>query len=358
MNKITLIRCAMQRILIVVLLVVGFLLPIFPTPAFAIGNPTSIGFGTSNTTYAAFNHVSEAGDLLFVAESYIFYSTAPTDYYSNQSFLFSVIGTANLTTLLSTPVWSYGDRPVSIYISAAQATALGMNTSGNYSMRIGGNPSIFGILTEGVNQVTRPITSFSDQSIAIADSTALRNFCLLKYASQGMLININANDAPTTSYISTVQGVNYAGSSGTPSGTSILLGGIPMLATWCPDLFQSSSAPISIISPTSTGALQTELTPTKQLGQTTGLAVANLSAWLGVPIRVGGLAIWMVPMIVAAVWVAGKTQVAGGSMTVVVCAIMLVVGVYLGFVDMAWMIMLGAFLLIITVFYFFSRGVL
>lgn len=378
-------------------------------PVFAITNPDAIAFGTgSSPLYQVFENVNETGDMLFIAEGYVYYATTPTDYTASESYVFQVVDTDGTTVLLSTPLKSFGDRPISIYQTAAQVTALGLVSGTAYTVRIRGNPSI-AVLTSSVN-ATLDANDYTDQSAATDALNPLRVFCLT------MASNINTNDDPTNPYIVEFQGTQYlsitqnevtaigyntstvstgytASSNSTStsdsstanitdtsstsnttypastttstttytyssssglSGTDIFTKGIPGLQTWVPTLFAASVAVITDDSPVPSGAYASGLTTTAAFGTTVTVAIANLATWAGMGTTMMGFVLIGILAIGAAIF----AQIKFGNNTVTTVAVVLVclVGAFLGLVPLAVVFMAVIGISLLMAFVFFARG--
>ncbi|KKK99509.1 hypothetical protein LCGC14_2632020, partial [marine sediment metagenome] len=130
----------------------------FATPVFAAppNNPDEIWFGTkAPLKYSkVFENVNETGDMLFLAESWVKYNPTSPPGSATDYFIFEVRNAAGTTVLISRPLQSFGERPISIYQTAAQVTALGLVSGSAYVMRITGNPLWFAPLVEGTDMVS------------------------------------------------------------------------------------------------------------------------------------------------------------------------------------------------------------
>ena len=129
---------------------------ILSVPVFAIIDPTTITFGsgTDANMYQVFQNVAEDGDMLFVVESDIHYADTPTDYTAEQSFMFELLKTDGTTVIQSTPILEFENYVESIYFTDAQVTSFDLTWQDTYSVRLTGNPAIFGTPVEGTNQRT------------------------------------------------------------------------------------------------------------------------------------------------------------------------------------------------------------
>ncbi len=332
------------RVLIVVFIILASLF--VSIPVYAIGNPNDIAFGSSTTPIAyAFKNVNETNDMLFLAESYIYYTpTYPTES-SKQAFLFEILNAAGTSVLVSTPVWQYGDRPVSIYLTHLQADAIPLAPNTEYKMRLTGNPALFPTLTEGTNMITATLSSdwWVDQALATAEKNPLRNVIIQ------MLDNIEAEDAPlpAVSYIKVVDGVEYLSS---PYGANLFLGGVPQLGVFCPSAFQTITNPMEAPAPTSAGTYAGSLTPLGQMGATMATGLTNFGTWLGIPQQMAGGAVYLGMTAIFCGW----TYKRSGHPILPIClgAILPALGAWLGLIPFA-VLMIAVLLIVVLVVWHF-----
>ncbi len=322
-------------------------------PVFAIGNPTTIAFGTGSTAkYKCFYHVAEAGDMLFIAEGNVYYSPPPTDYTASQAFLFELLNTSGNVTQLSKPLVAYGDRPIAIYQTAAQVSALGLTVGTAYGLRITGNPLIFASPTG--NTVTSYLSSgdYVDQSTSNATINMIKIFCI------DVVKNMQANDiakgiiTAATPYYTTVLGVDYL----TTLGGSLFLAGIPQLGTFCPSLFQANLASLSGDVTTGTGAYGASLIPAAQWNTIIANGLTNLGAYLGINQSMAGSVVLFGLGIMLAFYV--QRRVESGIATILVVATLPFAGSYLGMFPLALAFVLMFFISILMTWYFSTRGLL
>jgi hypothetical protein len=320
-------------------------------PVFAIDNPDNIDFGTGTSPlYKVFENVLETGDMLFVAEGYVDYTVEPTDYKANEAFLFEIMNTSGNVTLLSRSLNSYGDRPISIYQTATQVTALGLISETSYIMRISGNPLIFASPTGNSANATLAASDYVDQSVGatsdVPTDNNLRNFLIL------MAENIQANDTPTYDYYESVQGYRYL----TNAGSNIFIEGIPNLFNMCPILFQYGASQMDSEAPESTGAYAAVLTPLQKWGQLTADGLTNIGVFLGINQALAGSVVLFLLAIALAVYVYKRTQ-SGVAVLILVSATPFIGG-YLGLMPMAIAFIFVIVVVIFMGYYFFSRGAL
>jgi len=341
----------MRKIRAFIISIVVFILA--ASPVFAITNPDNIDFGTgADTLYKVFENVIETGDMLFVAEGYVNY-VAPADfapYSAGDAFLFEVLDVAGVVTLLSVPLNQFGDRPISIYQTAAQVTAVGLVTETAYKLRITGNPTVFPLPTGNTVTVTLTPTDYVDQSIgkdtAVPTENDLRNFLI------DMAENIEVEDSPALDYIVDVQGYRYLSS----GGADIFIEGIPGIQSFCAILFQYSIEPIESDAPASTGSYALTLTPLEKWGETTANGLTNLGVYLGINQALAGSLVLMVLVMGLAAFVYSRTK--SGVTVLLMVSSMPFLGAYLGLMPMALAFIFVIMVVVLMGYYFFSRGAL
>jgi len=339
----------MRRKLAIILSVLALIL--FASPVWAIANPDNIEFGTGSTAlYSVFENVLEDDDMLFVAEGYVDYTVPPTDYTATQAFLFEILNTSGDVTLLSRPLNAYGDRPIAIYQTAAQVTALGLVSETAYIMRISGNPLIFASPVDNSVEVTLTATDYIDQSVGatseVPTDNSLRNFLII------MAENLQVNDSPVLDYHDSVQGYTYL----TTTGADIFIEGIPNLFNMCPILFQQGATKMDSDAPESTGSYAAVLTPVQKWGQLTADGLTNLGVFLGISQSLAGGVVLFVLSLALAVYVYKRTQ--SGITVLIVLATVPFIGGYLGLMSIAVAFIFAIIVVIFMGYYFFSRGAL
>jgi len=360
----------MSKFRVIVALLIGIIFvlsAVIPVYAIDLGNPTTIRFYGANTPGTvrakAFYNVDETGDMLFLAESYVYFAGGdPTEYTAQQAFSFDLLDTDRTTVLLSTPITGYGCKIISIYQTAAQVTAMGLVSGTQYYLRITMNPAVMTAVpttpTENTNFVIATLDA--QQWINQATGKGTSNDSLVSYIVRDILgggslaSDLEANDAVTT-YITTVQGINYL----TTTGGNIFLLGCPNLAQFVPMAFQTNTSVNTSTDPSSTNGLETtgDININDRLGNQLGNAFTNLGYFLGgstIKQWMAGLLGLFIIMFVICFAIAKVTGhpvvgIALGSMT-------LVVGGFLGLMPMAMAFAITALIFILAVWFFFSRG--
>jgi len=331
--------------------IVAFVL--IASPAFAMSNPDAIQFYCVGTTpvYKAFYNVLEAGDMLFAAEQYVHY-VVTQNISASEAFLFQLLNVAGNETIASVPLNDYEDKPISIYLTAAQVTSANLSVGGAYIIRIVGNPLIFPSTTGNIVSATLTGGDYVDQLLGadggVATSNNLRNFMI------AIAFDLETHDSPPagSEYIITVQGVRYL----TSIGGSMFITGIPGLDKMCPILFQYSTSPMTGDTPQSTGAYQSALSPLAKWGQTSADGLTNLGLYVGLNQQMAGSAMLLVLAMALAVWVYMRTE--SGIVVLLLMGVMPFIGAWMGLMPIALAFVFTIVLVILMGFFFFSRGAL
>lgn len=292
-------------------------------PVFAISNPTSIDM----PYYDVFYNVLQTGDWLIVADGFVHYAVAPTDYTANQAFIFELLSVGGTATLASTGLQAWEDRPISIYLTAAQVTALALGVGTAYQIRIVGNPLIFSSQVGNVVTKTLGAGDYVNQTLGadggVASNNLLRTWCIM--VAKAMQIN----DTPVDAYWINVQGVDYL----TTAGADLFTTGIAALTSMCPILFQASSEPMTGDTPTGTGTYQTVLTPQQQWGTTVASGLTNVGVYLGISQALAGSVVLFILAIMLAVFLYKATQ--SGIAVLLLISTVPFVGAFLGLMPIA-----------------------
>lgn len=324
---------------------------LWATPALAIVDPDEVAFGSANLSYyKVFENVLETGDMLLVAEGFVSYNTTPTDYTASQAFLFQLRSVGGSSIIAQTTLKSYGDRPISIYLSYSRVTTLGLVSGTAYQLRITSNPMVLTPSANNTASVTLSSGDYVDQELGddggVATNNLMRNSLLI------MAENIEDYDSPSSPYIITMGGTRYL----TIDGANIFLVGIPNLVYMCPILFQAAQERMVSEPPETTGAYALTLTPAQKWGKTVADGLTNLGLYLGMNQALAGSVVLFALAIAFSVFVYNRTQ-SGISVLLLVAATPFV-GSYLGLVPMAIAILMVIFIVVLMGFFFFSRGAL
>lgn len=315
----------------------------------AIGNPNTLAFGSgSSSQYNVFNNVLETGDWLIDAEGLVAYTVTPTDYTASEAFLFELLNTAGNVTYASTPLKAYGDRPISIYLTKAQADALGLTIGSAYGIRITGNPNVFASTTNNTITTFLNAGDYIDQSAS--GNTTTTN--LLRNAMIIIAQNMQAYDGVTT-YLTTIQGIQYL----TTTGGDLFQAGIPNLSTMCPVLFQSGLQVLQNEVPNATGAYASTISITNQWGATTANGLTALGLYMGISQALAGTVVYFILMLAFGVFFL-YPRLQNTTSLVLFMAVTPFIGSFMGFIALPIAFDAVLFVMIIVGYYFVSRGTL
>lgn len=392
---------------IIIALIVGLMLMLIVAPVLAISNPDSI---TLNR-YKVFENVLEDDDMLFIVETNVYYATIPTDYDASGAFSFDVMNESGNTTLATTSLNDYGDRPISIYLTSSQVASLSLVSGTAYILRVMGNPLIFASTTGNTVNVTLAASDYIDQDLGddggVASENNLRNYLL------AMAKDIQDNDEPINDYVVTVQGIQYISTKLNPStttgytsetesstsssntsaevtgnvteysggtsettsnttgeneylnidevwagisGADIFIEGISAITTMCPILFESGLSAISGDKPDGTGAYAAQLSALNQWGETTARGLSMLGEYLGINEELAGSLVLFILVALFAVVIYKKTE--SGIAVLLLVAVTPFVGAYLGLMPMALAFIFVIVIVVLMGYFFYSRGAL
>jgi len=130
------------------------------SPVLAVANPTSTVINYSHV----FENIFVEGDQLFYLRYDIDYGLAPPLEPASDTFLMALYDVDGTTLLFQRPLNYYEHDLISIYLTPAQALTWG----DAYVLKITGNPSIFPVLTEGINLATRTLGAL-DYTAGVAE---------------------------------------------------------------------------------------------------------------------------------------------------------------------------------------------
>ena len=128
----------------------AFLSPLcYPLFTRAIGNPDS----TSIAVAYVFRDLNETGDYLFYCRYDVNYASIPSEDASD-TFEIALYDAAGVVLIASRPLNYYQHNIISLYFSASEAATEGLVWETAYELVIRGNPAVFPVLTENINQKT------------------------------------------------------------------------------------------------------------------------------------------------------------------------------------------------------------
>jgi hypothetical protein len=327
------------------LLILLFMVTMVVTPIHAISNPDSIAFGT----YKVFYNVLESNDMLFVAEGKVTYAVIPTDYSAQQAFIFDILDVAGTSTLASTPLPAFGDRPVGIYLTAARVTALSLSVGTAYQIRISGNPLIFASGAGNTVSATLASTNYVDQLLGVDNAIPTSN--MIRNTMVTIATAMQTTDGVTT-YLTNSQGYEYL----TATGASYFLAGIPNLNAMSPILFQNVSQAIPGDTVESTGTYALTLTPGQKWGSTVSNGLTDLGLYLGINQSLAGSLVLFGIAIALAMFLYAKTQ--SGVAVLLLLGCVPFIGAFLGLMPIALAFIFVIIIVTLLGYFFFSRGAL
>ena len=314
-------------------------------PAYAATNPTTIQWGNTSPAdqYHVFNNVSTTGDWLILAESYIL-TTDNTS--STNAFTFSFLGIGGTSILRSVPLWSYGDRPTSIYISANDATSLGLTVGGAYVIKLAGNPTYFSSSTNNTITATLTSSDYSDESLATSTLDPLRVFCI----QIGMHMDTSDN---VSTYMAAVGSQWYV----TNTGSSLFLLGVAGLNIMCPSLFQTVVTPMSVPVGTSNMSNGDNISISYMLGSSADTGITNLASWFGLPNTAGAKALILIGLGAVFLFILSR-KIQDRSMLLIFGVLFFAFAVWIGLGSWAIMIIIAIIVSLLMFYYLWSRGIL
>lgn len=312
--------------------------------AYAISNPDTIEFGSGITApYKIFYNVFETGDWWVIAEGYVNYASEPTDYTASEAFNFELLNDSGNITYAVTSLVAYGDRPISIYLTASQVTSLGLLTTEDYMLKITGVPPAFSTPTGNTINATTTATDFVDQSTSTNTTNHIRTFMI------NMMETIENEDSPTDDYVITSNGIKYISS----AGANIVLEGIPELDDAVPSLFSVISTTIGLDTPTDNGTYSENLTQLGAWNNITRDGLTNMGVWLGINQSLAASTVYFILATLLCGYVYVKSK--GKALPIILAFMLIVAGIPLGFVSMGIVFGVIAIIVILAAWYFWSR---
>ena len=283
----------------VVCLSLVLLLGILPAPVYAIGDPTVVEILSTKV----FQNVFATGDQLYFVEYDVGYAVAPTEH-AHDTYLMQIF--ENTTTLRAQKSLSYYNKHmVALYMNSTQALVWNDSVNHPYTIRIGGNPSVY--FPSGVPSYSRLLasTDWIEDTPSGSTSTYLGTY----------LLGI-AQDLEDDWYPATLIYILSADNKLNSTGALIFNECIPGLETICPGIYETSSTGIAFTPATNQqqGALQTAsslLTGTRLQGVINGLAT-----WTGASSSMVGI----FSLILIFLILFGRIFTATGSPTIAVVA--------------------------------------
>jgi hypothetical protein len=331
--------------MVIAVLLLALLLPCLPVSAFAIASPDSITI----LNYRVFDNVFHMGDMLFVFEDDIDYSTTPVPvgYTPDQLFTAELLQADGMTVVTDTVTpaqksllyFQYGLS--AFYFTAADVTAYGLTWATNYWIRISGT-ALFDVLPTPVKvQVTAGYKVHS----ATKAGTAIN---IRSYMVQTLVKDLETQNGEVYLVKSTNGYVLNA------DGRALVIGIIPYLDTPVPLLFQTAIQQIVVTQTAAIGTLDAQLSLGNQLGTQLAASFTNFGLLLhisGQQVALGWIMICIL-IIVSIVFLATQNLVGAG-----ICAIpMVIIGTWIGAIPLAFLFTGIIVLVVMLVFYLIIRG--
>ena len=334
-----------RRLFIALLLALAGLLCVTSAVLAVFTDPIVIQFGatTPANMYRVFYSVVEPNDWLIIAESYLVTADSTP---STAAYSFSLMNTAGTSIIKSTPLWSYGDRPISLYLSASNVTALGLTVNGAYILKLGVNPTI---ATASVNNTISKVLSsdnYIDESLATTSLDPLARFCI------DIGHDMESVDGVST-YLVASGGTYYV----TSVGASLFLQGVTNLDVVCPNLFQTSISPMTVAVATANMSYPNSMNSTNILGSSANRGIVNLAAWFGMSDTPGAKAVILVGLAAVILLALGK-RVQDKTMLMMLAVLFFVFAVWIGIASWMVMIVIAVTVAILMFYYLWSRGIL
>lgn len=279
-------KSVLASFLMAVVLAIGIVLPVGAIPA----DPNS----TSIESVAVFTNFTESGDQLWFVRYNVSYTTYP-DELASETFMMAIYDTDGTTLLFTRALNYYGNNIISIYLEPSEAL-----TWGNaYVVKIMGNPTIFGVLVEGVTMATSTLGSGN----WYADIEDFPSYIITQ-----------------TKYLETATGVSWltSGDVFNATGVAYYNAAIPGLVNYYPQLY---SASLAVVAPegvsynmtmggTDTGSFYKEVQ-----SASTNNTLNSISAMMGIPTNWVGILLTFLLMGTLAIFaiVFGNGSIDGGS---------------------------------------------
>jgi len=225
------------------------ILLVVATAILAIANPT----GTSIGGVKVFQNIFEDDDILVFVRYDVNYGSEP-DLPASSTFLVALYDTDGTTLLYQRALNYYGLNIISIYLSPVQAS--GLVWESEYVIKVMGNPSIFGELTEGINLATRTLSPLHDYYSGDMETSreGLGIYCI----ATAILIQ-DDEDWPTL--VTATGRLNAA-------GAITFNEAIPGLYTVCPTIYSTAVLPPTKPTVSRTVTLEGTVTGTFSVGET------------------------------------------------------------------------------------------
>jgi len=284
-----------KRLRLVLLLFILIALVLPTIPVYAVADPDSIGI----ESVRVYEGLWEAGDMLFVVEYKVMYSSEPSESAEN-TFLVGVWDGAVKGP--DRPLNFYQHNIISIYLTAAEVGIFGYTYGDELKVRVMGNPTYFPVLTEDVNMDTFTLAAsfWVNEGSLAATRTFLAYWCV----ALAEVLEISWG----IPLLTTGDRLNTA-------GMIAFQDAIPGLDSICPEVFQVYTSYPDYTDPAYTPTYETDL-----LGRTgarlTGV-LEGLGQWITGKANMGGL-IGGVGLAILFFVLAGRIFIATGSVPIAI----------------------------------------
>ncbi len=251
----------LRKLLVFSLILLSLVLPfVGDDESCAIGNPTSI----SMADVYIFKNVLVTGDQLWYCRYTVNYSPVPPED-PTTTYQMAIYDAGGTIVYFTRPLNYYQENIISIYLTSAQA----LTWSGAYIVRVMGNPAVFGMLTEGVNQISRTVGA-GDYHEAADLAGVMTSQARILQTDWGISI-LTASDKLNA------------------TGSTYFIKAVPGLNLMVPSIFQTTTTGMTLPPAGSSNISYIQSEPQVRAGSRLRGAVSNISAIFGASEGGGGL---------------------------------------------------------------------
>lgn len=290
-----------------------------------------------------YENIWEDDDMLFVIEYDIEYASEPSESAST-TFLVQLKDSVSGSLILSRPINYYQHNLISLYADADYVDSSNITWGTAYQVIITGNPALFGTITEGVNKVTKTLSS-SDYNVdgSVTSDSLLRDYCI-------DVAEALETDWAVTLISTTVEGEQVLNS----TGTTTFLDAIPSLDDALPSLFILSAGTVTVDTTVATANYSRSSSISNRLGTDLSNSLSGVGDFLGIGDNsaAGLWAIVTILVISSIVFLSTGDNVA--SLVLAVPAIVMMT--YLGAIPEAITYVITIFVVIYAMYFFWLRG--
>lgn len=328
-----------KRVYLFVAIAIIFLLVIATPILAAVANPNSITAWQPKV----FENIWEDGDMLFVLEYDVDYTSEP-DEDASVTYVTQLVDTNGVTLLLSRQLVYYQHNVISIYADADFVSSANLTWGSAYKIVLTGNPAIFDTITEGTNKVTKTLSA-SDYNAdgAITSLNLLRSHC------------INVAEALESDWAVTLISVTTDGTQVLNStGSVVFLDAIPGLHSAISSLFILSSSIPAVDTQIATANYSISSRIDTRLGTSLSNAFSGIGDFLGIGDNsAAGFWALITTLTIASIIFLNT----GNSTAALILAVpVIVMMTYLGAIPEALTYVLAIFVVIYSMYFFWLRG--